>query len=29
VLAADRAARDKADGWLRAAGRSVLAAHGC
>ena len=28
VLAADRAAREKADGWLRAAGRPALAVHG-
>ena len=28
VLAADRAAREKADSWLRAAGRPALAVHG-
>jgi 1-deoxy-D-xylulose-5-phosphate reductoisomerase len=29
VLAADRAARERAEGWLRAAGRPALAAQGC
>jgi 1-deoxy-D-xylulose-5-phosphate reductoisomerase len=29
VFAADHAARERAEGWLRAAGRPLLAAHGC
>ena len=29
ILAADRAARERAAGWLRAAGRPALAIHGC
>jgi hypothetical protein len=29
ILSADRAAREQATGWLHAAGRPVLATHGC